>query len=68
MTVQDETTTSDGILLSDAAAAKVKNLLEHAHVEKRESNLRIPSDSGTLECSNASQSPGSTIKAFFSCS
>ena len=28
MTVQDETTVSDGILLSDAAAAKVKALLE----------------------------------------
>ena len=28
MSVQDETTTTDGILLSDAAAAKVKSLLE----------------------------------------
>ena len=28
MTVQDETTTTDGILLSDAAAGKVKTLLE----------------------------------------
>src|SRR6476646_4249928 len=28
MTVQDETSTTDGILLSDAAAGKVKSLLE----------------------------------------